>query len=137
MKFYRLRQMGFAAVLGLSLVLSSFAAPLCACLNATAKTSHDCCEKMKDHCPMKTHKGFSPDKASHSGCECFAEKRRTPPTKIYENVKTSPAPPALLTHPQFPNFGDAPKQVAKFFITVTSFQNPPSRLASARAPPCL
>jgi len=136
MKFRRLRQMGFAVLLGASLVLASFAAPLCACLNPAANAG-DCCDDMEDHCPMKTRQADSLDKNSHSGCDCFVEKRETPPAKI--SAKGSSQTAAFALTPNFHLFEFRIQTVSHqaFYIAKPFPEDPFLNQAFARGPPRL
>ncbi len=132
----RIKRLAVSIFLALSLVVSSFAAPLCACLNVTAR-AHDCCEKMKDHCPMKSRQGDRLDKLWHSGCGCFAEKRETPPTKISDNGNSRQAVPVSIPNILPAVFAVRTETEPAFFIQRTFTENPFLSQLSARAPPRL
>jgi hypothetical protein len=133
MKDLRLKRFAISIFIALSLAVSSFAAPLCACFQAAAKT-HDCCEKMKMHCPMNEQRAASLDKTS-SSCACSAEKRENTPTKITDNVNARQDAPALassilsfiLTVPlkTEPGFFTAQIFTEETFLKQTSARAPP------------
>jgi hypothetical protein len=132
----RLKRFVVSVFAALSLAVSSFAAPLCACLDTKAK-SHRCCEKMEGHCPMKSHPANSLGKAPHAGCACFAEKQENTPAKISEAGKTLPGTPAL-TAGYFPDVLTAQPEAAKaLFIAPVFTGDHFSAKTPARAPPCL
>jgi hypothetical protein len=136
MKTARLKRSVISVFVVMALAVSSFAAPLCACLNVTAK-SHDCCEKMKEHCPMKRHQASSLDKAPHSGCACSVEKRENTPAKISDNGKAQQEIPALTPNIPAVVFTARAKAAIIFFIAPLFTGNPHLKQTSARAPPCL
>jgi hypothetical protein len=129
-----LKRSAVSVFAALSLAVSSFAAPLCACLDTKAKP-HACCEKMEGHCPMKSHAANSLDKARHAGCACFAEKQENTPAKISETGKTLHEIPAL-TAGYFPAVLTIRPEVEKTLFTAPVFtENLFSIQTPARAPP--
>jgi hypothetical protein len=136
MKTRQLRYFCLTALAVFSLVVSYFAAPLCACLNTSAK-AHDCCDKMMDHCPMKSLKGDSLDKTPRAGCSCSVEKRQTAPTKSSENGRSQKVFPALLPDIQTLESIIQPESAPASFTSRSFTQNLLPKQHPARAPPCL
>jgi hypothetical protein len=136
MKLQRIGHFCFAVVLGLSLFFTSFAAPLCACLSAAAKSA-DCCEKMKHDCPEMAGGVVSLGSTSHLHCECSVEQQGTLPTKLSENSKSQQTAAALM--PAAPQLELSTGLISRpsFFIRQISYVHHPHKQTSARAPPGL
>ena len=86
---------------------------------------------------MKDRQGNRLDKAPHTGCGCFAEKRETPPTKISDNGNSQPVVTIGSANILPVIFVVRLNTIPAFFTQPTFTENLFLNQLSARAPPCL
>lgn len=146
MNILRLKRIAGSVFVALSLFVSTFAAPLCACLEMPAATispeQHSCCpDDAVDHCPMKSKSDSTEASlyggSSHQGCECAAHAPQNPTNRKFEQqtVQADLAQPEII----FPVPSvemivntKTPVFVQRIFYSDTSLTQLP-----ARAPPYL